>query len=145
MPHIQEVVHIDRTPQEAFDYVTDPANQTTIQSNLIEFEADGPRLEKGSNASGVIRVAGRRIEWTSEVTEYHPGERLEMRSVRSPMEFHITWQFEPEADGCRITFTNEVGSLGSFFGKLADPIVTKMYSRDMRSNLENLKVLLEEA
>ena len=51
----------------------------------------------------------------------------------------------PEGEGCRVTFEQEVDSLGSFFGKLADPIVTKMYSRDVRGNLENLKILLEEA
>ena len=145
MPHIQEVVHIDRPQQEVFDYVTDPANQTTIQSNMIEFDADGPTFEKGTKASGVTRVAGRKVEWTSEVTEYHPTDRVEMRSVKAPMEFHITWHFEPEGDGCKVTFDQEVGSLGSFFGKLADPIVTKMYSRDVRGNLENLKVILEEA
>ena len=30
-----------------------------------------------------------------------------------------------------------------FFGKLADPIVARMFSRDMRSNLEALRSLLE--
>ena len=68
-----------------------------------------------------------------------------MRSVTAPMEFHITWQFQPEGEGCKVIFDQEVGSLGGFFGHLADPLVTKMYSRDVKGNLENLKVLLEEA
>ena len=145
MPHIRESVHIDRPVGEVFDYTADPDNQTTIQSNMIEFEADGPRLEKGTKASGLTRVAGRKVQWTTEITEFHPNERVEMRSIDAPMEFHITWIYEPEGDGCLVTFDQEVGSLGSFFGKLADPIVTKMYSRDVRGNLENLKILLEEA
>lgn len=61
------------------------------------------------------------------------------------MGFHITWEYREDGDGTHVTFIQDVESLGSFFGRLADPVVTKMYSRDVRSNLENLKVLCEEA
>lgn len=145
MPHIEESVYIDRPVEDVFAYVTDLDNQTTIQSNMIEFSADGPRMEKGTRSSGRTRVAGRSVDWTAEVTEFHPNQRVELRSLDAPMGFHITWHYRPEGEGCRVTFEQEVDSLGSFFGKLADPIVTKMYSRDVRGNLENLKTLLEEA
>ena len=144
MPHVKESVHIDRPVADVFAYVSDPDNQTTIQSNMIEFDSDGP-MEKGTRTSGVTRVAGRRVDWSAEVTEFHQDRRVEIRSLDAPMEFHITWTYEPDGDGCRVTFEQEVGSLGSFFGRLADPIVTKMYSRDVRGNLDNLKILLEEA
>ena len=144
MPHIKESVHINRPVADVFAYVSDPDNQTTIQSNMIEFEADGP-MKKGTRTSGVTRVAGRRVDWSAEVTEFHQDRRVEIRSLDAPMEFHITWAYEPEDTGCRVTFEQEVGSLGSFFGRLADPLVTKMYSRDVRGNLDNLKILLEEA
>lgn len=144
MPRVEESVHIERPVAEVFAYVADPDNQTTIQSNMIEFHSDGP-LEKGRRTNGVTRVAGRKIEWTAEVTEFEQDRRVEIRSIDAPMDFHITWQYEPEDGGTRIRFEQEVGSLGSFFGRLADPVVTKMYARDVRSNLENLKTLLEEA
>ena len=145
MPRIEESITIDRPVEDVFAYVTDPDNQTTIQSNMIEFHADGP-MEKGTRTNGATRVAGRRVEWTAEVTEFQPDRRVEIRSLDAPMEFHITWTYEPAGDdACRVTFEQEVGSLGSFFGRLADPIVTKMYSRDVKGNLENLKTLLEEA
>lgn len=145
MPRIEETITIDRQVEDVFAYVTDPENQTTIQSNMIEFHSDGP-MEKGTRTEGATRVAGRRVEWVAEVTEFHPNKRVEMRSLEAPMGFHITWSYEPAGDGaCRVTFEQEVDSLGSFFGRLADPVVTKMYSRDVRGNLENLKILLEEA
>ena len=143
MPHVRESVTIDRPVEEVFRYTMDPENQTTIMSNLESFEADGP-MEKGTRATGVTRVAGRRVEWTSEITEFQPNRRVEIRSLEAPMGFHITWTYESAGDGCLVTFDQEVDGIGSFFGKLADPIVTKMYSRDMRGNLDNLKVLLEE-
>lgn len=144
MPHVEESVHIDRPVAEVFAYMSDPGNQTTIQSNMIEFHSDGP-LEKGRRTSGVTRVAGRKVEWTAEVTEFEPDRRVEIRSVEAPMSFHITWRLEPSEEGTRLTFEQEIGSLGSFFGRLADPVVTKMYARDVRGNLDNLKTLLEEA
>lgn len=144
MPRVEESVYIDRPVEDVFAYVIDPANQTTIHSNMIEFHSDEP-VQKGSRSNGTTRVAGRSIEWTAEVTEFHPPSRVEIRSVEAPMSFHLTWRCTPEGEGCRVTFQQEVGSLGSFFGRLADPIVTKMYARDMRGNLENLKTLLEEA
>lgn len=143
MPRVEETVYIDRPVEEVFRYATDPENQTTIASNMIEYSSDGP-LEKGTQTNGVTRVAGRRVEWTAEVTEFHPNQRVEIRSVDAPMGFHIVWHYAAEGSGCRVTFDQEVDSLGSFFGRLADPVVTKMYSRDVKANLENLKVLLEE-
>lgn len=143
MPRVEESVHIDRPVAEVFAYVTDPDNQTTIQSNMIDFQSDGP-LEKGRRTSGVTRVAGRKVDWSSEVTEFEQDRHFEIRSIDAPMDFHITWHFEAEDGGTRVRFEQEVGSLGSFFGRLADPVVTKMYARDVRGNLENLKTLLEE-
>lgn len=144
MPRVEESIQIDRPVEDVFDYVSDPDNQTTIQSNMIEFHSDGP-MEKGTRTEGVTRVAGRKVAWTAEVTEFQRNRRVELRSIDAPMEFHLTWTYEPVDEGCRVTFEQEIGSLGSFFGKLADPVVTKMYARDVRGNLENLKILLEEA
>lgn len=144
MPTVKESIRIDRPVEEVFAYATDPAHQTLIASNLIDFELDRDRMEKGARASGTTRVAGKRVEWTSEVTEYHEGRRVEIRSVDAPMRFHITWTYEPDGDGTLVTFEQEAGELGGFFGRIADPVVTKMYSRDLRGNLENLKILLEE-
>jgi uncharacterized membrane protein len=144
MPNIEEEIHIDRPVSEVFTFATDPANQTVIQANMVEYELDGP-MEKGARPAGVTKVAGRKVEWTSEITEYDEDRRVELRSVEAPMDFHITWTYEPEDGGTRVRFVQEVPSLGGFFGRLGDQIVTRMYSRDVRTNLEHLKALLEHA
>lgn len=143
MPRIEEHIHIDRPVADVFAFATDPDNQTLIASNMVSYEQDGP-TEKGARPRGVTKVAGRRVEWTSEITEFHVDRRMELRSVEAPMDFHITWTYTEEDGGTRVDFLQEVPSLGGFFGRLGDPVVTKMYSRDVRGNLENLKVLLEE-
>jgi len=116
-----------------------------LEFSHAQDQLDGPEMEKGVRASGVTRVAGKRVEWTSEVTEYDEGSQVEMRSLEAPMDFQITWTYEQEGDATRVTFEQDAPDLHGFFGKLADPVVTKMYSRDIRNNLDNLKILLEES
>jgi uncharacterized membrane protein len=143
MPRIQEDIHIARPVSEVFAFATDPANQTLIASNLIAYHMEGD-MEKGSRASGTTRVAGRKVEWTAEVTEFEEDRRVEIRSVEAPMAFHLTWTYEPDGDGTRVRMEQTVPDTGGFFGRLGDGVVTKMYSRDVSANLANLKVLLEE-
>jgi uncharacterized membrane protein len=144
MPHIEESIHISRPVAEVFAFATDPANQLLINTNMVAYDSDGP-MQKGTHTSGAAKVAGKRISWTSEVTEYEQDRRVELRSIDAPMDFHISWLYEPDGDGTQVRFVQEVDSLGGFFGRLSDPVVTRMYSGDVRSNLENLKILLEEA
>lgn len=143
MPHIEEHIHIDRPVPDVFAFATDPSNQTVIAANMIAFELDGT-MEKGARSEGVTKVAGRRVSWTSEVAEFEQDRRVEIHSLEAPMDFHITWTYDEEGEGTRVGFVQEVAEIGGFFGRLGDAAVTKMYSRDVRANLENLKVLLEE-
>lgn len=144
MPRVQESIHIERPVEDVFAFATTPENQTLISSNMIEFSADRAVMEKGTRAEGAIRVAGKKLEWTSEVTEFERNRRVEMRSIDSPIPFHITWEYEAEDGGTRVTFVQEADELGGFFGKLADPVVTKVYARDVKATLETLKILCEE-
>lgn len=143
MPRIEEHIHIDRPVGDVFTFATEPSNQTLIAANMVAFDMDGP-MEKGARTEGVTKVAGRKVEWTTEVVEFEQDRRVELRSVEAPMDFHITWTYAAEGEGTRVGFVQEVSPLGGFFGRLGDPLVTKMYSRDVRANLENLKVLCEE-
>jgi uncharacterized membrane protein len=144
MPSISQSITIDRPRAEVFAWMQDPANQPMFQSNLIAYERldDGP-IDKGSRVRGETRVAGRTIEWTSEFTEYDEPNMAAFRSIEAPMEFEGTYTYEDAGEGTKVTYDFQVSGIGGFFGKLTDPIVTKMYERDVRSNLENLKEILE--
>jgi uncharacterized membrane protein len=147
MPVTEESVAIDRPQQEVWDFVDDPSNATMWQSNLEKFEQidDGPR-GVGTKFRGVTKVAGKRIEWTSEATEYDPPNRFAWESIEAPMEFTgSTTVEEVGSEACRVTQRVDVPEIGGFFGKLADPVVTRMYARDVRASLENLKEILESA
>lgn len=144
MPVVEETILIKRKPEEVFDFATDPANVPLYSSNLIEFEQTSPGpVQKGTTNRGVVKVAGKRIEWTSEITEFERGKRWASRSITSPMAWQIEVKYEEDAGDTLVHWRQEADSYGGFFGKLADPLVTRMYAKDVKSNLEKLKELLE--
>lgn len=144
MPEITEEVTIERPLEDVFAFISDPDNQTLINSNMLRYTTDGPP-EKGRRSSGTTKVAGREIEWTSEITEFDPPRRIEFRSIEAPMGFHLTYELDDvTSHTTRVRFHQEVDSLGGFFGKLSDPLVTRLYAHDVKSNLAHLRELLED-
>ena len=145
MPTIEESIVIDRPRDQVFAFATAPENLTQYSSNLVEYEqqSDGER-GKGTIDRGTVRVAGKKFDFTAEITEWQPAQRVVSRSVESPMDWELSQTFTDEGGGTKVTFHQEVPDMKGFFGKLGDAVVTKMYTRDVRSNLESLKILLEE-
>jgi uncharacterized protein YndB with AHSA1/START domain len=139
-------VTIRRAREEVFAYLVDPSSQTVWNSGLVEFSADWTgEPGVGDRARGTVKVAGRRIDWETETTEVAPPERVVYRSVRAPFGFELSWTLTDRGDETEVRHDGRTESLGSFFGKLADPLVALMYQRDMNSNLANLKAILEES
>jgi uncharacterized membrane protein len=144
MPVVEESIVIDRGRSEVFAFANDPANVPLYSSNLISFEqlTEGPVAE-GTRNHGMVRVVGRTIEWTTEVTEFEQDRHFRSQSVESPVDFILDIKYEDVDGGTKVTWRQESETYGGFFGKLADPLVSRMYSKDVRSNLEKLKELVE--
>lgn len=144
MPKIDESVYIARAPEDVFAYVSDFDNDAVWQSGVDESAwIDDRETGVGRRARSVGRFLGKRMEFTVEVTAWDPPKQASIKTVEGPFPYHGTYRCEAEGDGCRFSFLGEAESLGGFFGKLGDPIVVKMYGRQVRSDLENLKEILE--
>ena len=88
-------------------------------------------------------MAGRKFEWTSEVTEWEENKQWHVRSIESPVDFEFDVTLRDLEVSTYVVFHQESGSFfEGFLGKVADPFVTRMYARDVRSNLAKLKELL---
>ena len=144
MPVVDESIVIDRGRSEVFAFATDPVNVPLFNSNMISFEqlTEGP-VGKGTRNHGMVRVVGRTIEWTTEVTEFEQDRRVISKSVESPVGFGLEITYEDANGGTKVRWHQDSETYGGFFGKLADPLVTRMYAKDVRSNLEKLKELVE--
>jgi uncharacterized membrane protein len=146
MHTIEESIVIGCPRMDVWAYIADVRNYPTWMSSVIESETDnsGPP-QVGDRSRIVVKVVGRRIEMTNELTEVVQGQRLADTSVSGPFPSSSSFDFEDVPDGTRVTMRGETPGLGGFFGKLGDPVVVKMLARDMRSDLQNLKTILEES
>lgn len=146
MPEFQSSVTINRPREEVFAYLTDPDNQTVWQSGLQDFQGDWQDEPKiGDRARGTVKVAGKKVQWETETTEVERPERVAFRSVEAPFSFELSYTLVDRGGSTEVIHQGSTAPMGGFFGKLADPLVARMYQRDMNSNLENLKSILEDA
>jgi uncharacterized protein YndB with AHSA1/START domain len=84
----------------------------------------------------------RRLEYTYEIIELVPGERLVMRTSTGslPMETTYTWETTP-AGATRMTLRNRGEPSG--FAKIGAPMLTRAMRKATAKDLERLKELLE--
>ncbi|MFE5708576.1 hypothetical protein CJ179_30550 [Rhodococcus sp. ACS1] len=145
MPVTEQSVVIARPASEVWDFLTDAANWPSWEASIVECEqvTDG-ELGVGTRWRGVNRVLGKRIDWETEFVEYQPGKVATSKSVEGDkIGVTATTRIEEVDGGTLFTYRVDTESgLGGVFGKLADPLVTKAYSRMMRASLDNLADLL---
>ncbi|MDV8008861.1 MULTISPECIES: SRPBCC family protein [unclassified Rhodococcus (in: high G+C Gram-positive bacteria)] len=147
MPTVEQSVEIALPPKDVWEYIAVAENWPKWENSMVECTqiTEGP-MGVGSRWHGVSRILGKRLEWTSEFTEYDPPRSSKSTSVESPVSFSQTMTCEEVGDGTRVTYRLDSESgLGGVFGKMADPIVTKAFSRTVRVSLENLADILVHA
>jgi carbon monoxide dehydrogenase subunit G len=144
VPVIEESIVISRPTVEVFEFLTEPENVLLYSSNVVEYEqVSGAPREVGGVARGTVRVAGRRLSFTTELVEVEPARLARSQSSDASIPFRLELRFDEVPEGTRVTWHQETDELGGFFGKLGDAVVVKVYARDVRSNLANAKTLLE--
>lgn len=140
---VDETIVINKPRAEVWDFMTDPDNVPLYSSNIVEYEmVSGHKDEVGRKCHGVVKVAGRRLELTDELVEHEAGRHAKLVSEDATVPYSLTFDYEGEGDATTIHWHQEMESLKGLF-KFADPIVLKLYARDVRSNLEKAKTILE--
>lgn len=139
-----ESIVIDRPVTEVFRYMSNPDNLPEWGSNVVEYKLlSGSPDEVGAVLDVTARVAGVRIHATEEIADYQENKMLRIRSKESKIGYDRELDFESDGDGAtRVTFRQDADA-GTGLFKFADTVVVKLYSRDVRSNLENAKTILE--
>ena len=124
-------------------YATDPTNAPEWYANITAVEwKTAPPLAVGSAVAFVARFLGRRLEYTYEIIELTPGERLVMRTQQGPFPMETTYTWTPtETDATRMTLRNRGEPAG--FSKVAAPMMEAAMRRANRKELAAIKRLLE--
>jgi carbon monoxide dehydrogenase subunit G len=141
---VDESVVINKPRTEVWEFMTDPDNVPVYSSNIVEYEiVSGEKHEVGRVCRGVAKVAGRRLELTDELVEADRGREAKLVSEDATIPYTLSLHYEDDGEGTKVLWHQEMESFKGFF-KFADPIVLKLYTRDVRSNLEKAKTILED-
>jgi carbon monoxide dehydrogenase subunit G len=134
--------YIERTPQEIFDYATNPAKNPEWRESAVssEWETAGP-VGVGSRMHSVDKLMGRKIESTVEISAWDPPKLFGQKSVGGPMPFEMTIRLESERNGTRIKAEGQA-EIGGFF-KIAEGLAGKQLEKQLDSDFAGLKRVLE--
>ena len=140
---VQTVVVIERAIGTVSAYAADPSNAPSWYANIESADwLTVPPLDIGTRLAFVARFLGRRLEYTYEVTDLVPGERLVMRTAQGPFPMETTYSWDPlDAERTRMTLRNRGEPSG--FGRIAAPVMAEAMRRANTRDLEALKATIE--
>jgi uncharacterized membrane protein len=136
-------IEIDRPRADVAAYAADPTNATVWYENIDRVDwKTPPPLVAGSKVAFLARFLGRSLEYTYEVREFAPGERLVMSTSQGPfpMETTYTWADTPSG-GTKMALRNRGEPAG--FSKLVAPFMASAVRRANQKDLRRLKEILE--
>jgi len=134
---------VARPRDEVAAYATDPDNATEWYENIKAVHWRSPRpLAVGSRVAFVAAFLGRRLEYTYEIRELVPGERLVMSTAEGPFPMETTYTFADAGPGAtRMTLRNRGEPAG--FAKVAAPVMAAAMRRANGKDLKRIKEILE--
>ena len=143
---VEENVEIKRPVEEVFSYTSNPENFPQWAATVREVRRDLPKrgpLREGGRFTAKQKALGRSFEAPFEIINYEPNRRYAQRGTEEhPVEVTMVFAYEPlSSGGTRFTPRIEAEP-GGFFG-LVGPVLERVIRRQMRTNLETLKALLE--
>lgn len=124
-------------------YAADPSNAPAWYVNIESAQwKTPPPLRTGAQIAFGAHFLGRRLEYTYQVTEFIPGERLVMRTAQGPFPMETTYTWVPVGDGAtRMTLRNRGEPTG--FARILAPLVAGAMRRANSKDLARLKSILE--
>ena len=145
MAPIVHSVEIDRSPEDVFAYVTDPARFTEWQDAVVSAQLkDSSPLTTGSKIALTRRMGKREQTMTSELTEYNPPRSYAFRVIDGPVRAFGKGRLEPLDDGARTRYTFDLDFEGHGIGKLLVPLaVRRQAEKELLQSHANLKKRLE--
>ena len=142
MAKLEKSVTISAPVEKVFSYIEGGVNLPEIWPSLIEVK-DIKKLPNGGHSDRfVYKMAGIRLEGTSEDIEYVPNQRI-VTKTKGGADSIQTWVFQPEASGTKVTFIAEYTVPIPVLGKLAEAVIIKMNDHEGDIILANLKARIE--
>jgi uncharacterized protein YndB with AHSA1/START domain len=139
-------VFVNRSQQDVFDFLSDPANLSKWNSNFAAAEwtsSDPPGL--GSTYKVLAKMPGGKNEGLFEITQWEPPHRYGYKSISGlpfPIEsIESTVMLASKENGTQITFESQFGLAGIL--KFAEGMFRKLAEKGDGDNFDTAKRLLE--
>jgi ligand-binding SRPBCC domain-containing protein len=142
MAEYQTSIKIDAPVEKVFGFLSDPQNLPEIWPSIIEVKDVTQLPNGGTSFRYVYKMAGIRLEGSSEDIEFVPNERTVNKS-KGGIEATQIWTFQPEDGGTKFVFDIKYNVPIPLLGKLAEAIVLKMNEGEANLVLANLKARME--
>ena len=142
MLRIELNVNINRPVEEVYTFITDEAHSSNLAAVVLDQKllTPGP-VRVGTTFMQHLKMLGKRFEATMEVIEYEPYKNFAYKTTTSPIPFKVYYDVTPVGMNTHLAFVFE-SEPGTFFG-LTEPILTKMVTRQLQSDLDNMKEYME--
>jgi uncharacterized protein YndB with AHSA1/START domain len=135
--HHTAQIHIGRSVDDVFAAVADPNTHPQWQSQVIRVETSDPApLSVGASVTDVVRMFGREMSMTFEVTQSDPPHAVSIRMTSGPIRPVNRMTFSSHNDGTLLKSETTVpGMMGFLMGRTV--------KSGQQRNFQKLKELLE--
>jgi uncharacterized protein YndB with AHSA1/START domain len=146
MSSITGSVRIRRTPEDVFEYISDPTRRPEWQDAVQRIDVEHPAREgQGTRVRETRRVQGRSMTARWEVTDYEPGHRYGLHGVDGPVRPIVTMTLVPHEGGTQTQVDIDIDFETSGVGRLLGVLARRSARHDVVSDGEHLKQRLESA
>jgi uncharacterized protein YndB with AHSA1/START domain len=142
MAQVERSVLIQAPVEKVFSFAADPSHLTEFWPSMMEVKDIQPLPSGGHRFHWVYQMAGMRFEGASDDVEYLPNQQL-VQKGKGGIESTITWTFQSEAAGTKVTFLAEYVVPVPLLGRLAEAVIVKVNEHETEVLLANLKARME--
>jgi uncharacterized membrane protein len=129
---------------EVYGYLSDPTHLPEIWPSLVEIRDVHVLPNGGHSNHWTYKMAGIRLEGTSEDVEFRPNERIVSKTTGGT-ESTQTWTVQPDGTDTKVTFRVDYAVPIPVLGKLAEAAIVRLNDHEGDAILANLKTVLEVA
>jgi uncharacterized membrane protein len=133
---------VSRPLDEVFAFVGDVRNRPRWDESVDSEELTSPEpIGVGSTVRTRLRSMGREYQYTWEIVEHDPPNRMRVESTSGPFPTTLVFQFFDRDDKTEVQAT--VTGRPSGFLRLLQPMISRSTQKNLDTGYARLKLLLE--